>query len=80
MDPILTDVKFGMIGVIIHEIGHNWFPMIVIFMMKDNGLGWMKESNTFVQYITEQKLGKDIPEIVFIHLKNYPSRRGTLQI
>ena len=22
-------VKFGMIGVIVHEIGHNWFPMIV---------------------------------------------------
>jgi hypothetical protein len=31
--------------------------------------------NTFVQYITEQKLGKDIPEIIY-PLENFPSDRG----
>jgi hypothetical protein len=31
--------------------------------------------NTFVQYVTEQKLGKDIPEIIS-PLENYPSDRG----
>jgi hypothetical protein len=37
---------------------------------------WMDEGiNTFVQYVTEQKLGKDIPEIIS-PLENYPSDRG----
>ena len=34
-------VKFGMISVIIHEIGHNYFPMIVN-QMSANGVGWMR--------------------------------------
>jgi hypothetical protein len=68
------DVKFGMIGVIIHEVGHNWFPMIV--NNDERQWAWMDEGiNTYVQYITEQKLGKDIPEIIY-PLKEYPSRRG----
>ena len=68
------DVKFGMIGVIIHEIGHNWFPMIV--NNDERQWAWMDEGiNTFVQYITEQKLAKDIPEIVYPG-KNFPSDRG----
>ena len=68
------DVKFGMIGVIIHEVGHNWFPMIV--NNDERQWAWMDEGiNTFVQYITEQKLGKDIPEIIY-PLENFPSDRG----
>ena len=67
-------VKYGMIGVIIHEVGHNFFPMIV--NNDERQWAWMDEGiNTFVQYITEQKLGKDKPEIIF-PLKEYPSRRG----
>ena len=34
--------KYGMIGVIIHEVGHNFFPTLLI-LMKDNGHGWMKD-------------------------------------
>ena len=67
-------VKYGMIGVIIHEIGHNFFPMIV--NSDERQWAWMDEGiNTFVQYVTEQKLGKDKPEIIY-PLKKYPSRRG----
>jgi hypothetical protein len=67
-------VKYGMIGVIIHEVGHNFFPMIV--NNDERQWAWMDEGiNTFVQYLTEQKLGKDKPEIIF-PLKEYPSRRG----
>jgi len=67
-------VKYGMIGVIIHEIGHNFFPMIV--NNDERQWAWMDEGiNTFVQYVTEQKLGKDKPEIIY-PLKKYPSRRG----
>jgi hypothetical protein len=30
-----------MMGVVIHEVGHNFFPMIVNWSV--NGLGWMKD-------------------------------------
>ena len=57
-------VKFGMISVIIHEIAHNYFPMIV--NSDERQWGWMDEGlDTFVQYLAEQEFGK-----------NYPSRRG----
>ena len=56
--------KYGMIGVIIHEVGHNFFPMIV--NSDERQWTWMDEGlNTFVQYLTEQH---------WEH--NYPSRRG----
>ena len=68
------EVKYGMIGVIIHEVGHNFFPMIV--NNDESQWAWMDEGiNTFVQYLTEQKLGKDKPEIIY-PLTDYPSRRG----
>ena len=67
-------VKYGMIGVIIHEVGHNFFPMIV--NNDERQWAWMDEGiNTFVQYLTEQQLGEDKPEIIY-PLKKYPSRRG----
>ena len=72
------DVKFGMIGVIIHEIGHNWFPMIV--NSDERQWAWMDEGiNTYVQYITEQKLGKDFPDIIY-PLENFPSDRGPAEM
>ncbi len=56
--------KYGMIGVIIHEVGHNYFPMIV--NSDERQWTWMDEGlNTFVQYLTEQSWERD-----------YPSRRG----
>lgn len=56
--------KHGMISVIIHEVGHNFFPMIV--NSDERQWTWMDEGlNTFVQYLTEMEW--DV---------NYPSRRG----
>ncbi|MCC5918190.1 MAG: M1 family metallopeptidase [Cryomorphaceae bacterium] len=56
--------KYGMIGVIIHEVGHNFFPMII--NSDERQWTWMDEGlNTFMQFITEQEW--DV---------NYPSRRG----
>ena len=56
--------KYGMIGVIIHEVGHNFFPMII--NSDERQWTWMDEGlNTFVQYLTEQEWDH-----------NYPSRRG----
>jgi len=57
-------IKYGMIGVIIHEVGHNFFPMIV--NSDERQWTWMDEGlNTFVQYLTEQEWDRE-----------YPSRRG----
>ena len=56
--------KYGMIGVIIHEVGHNFFPMII--NSDERQWTWMDEGlNTFVQYLCEQEW--DV---------KYPSRRG----
>ncbi|WGQ12109.1 M1 family metallopeptidase [Pedobacter gandavensis] len=56
--------KYGMIGVIIHEVGHNFFPMIV--NSDERQWSWMDEGlNTFCQYLAEQEWDN-----------NYPSQRG----
>ena len=67
-------VKFGMISVIIHEIGHNFFPMIV--NSDERQWGWMDEGlDSFMQYLTEQEFGKTHPHSIE-GLEKYPSRRG----
>ncbi|HEX9151708.1 MAG TPA: M1 family aminopeptidase, partial [Flavobacterium sp.] len=56
--------KNGMIGVVIHEVGHNFFPMIV--NSDERQWTWMDEGlNSFMQYMAEQELGT-----------NFPSNRG----
>lgn len=68
------DVKFGMISVIIHEVGHNFFPMIV--NSDERQWGWMDEGmNTFLQYLTEQEYGELYPKDIEPH-KKYPTERG----
>ncbi|MFC2089903.1 M1 family metallopeptidase [Bacteroidota bacterium] len=45
--------KWGMIGVIIHEVGHNYFPMIV--NSDERQWTWMDEGlNTFLQGLAER--------------------------
>ncbi|PKB16061.1 M1 family metallopeptidase [Flavobacterium sp. 5] len=57
-------VKNGMIGVVVHEVGHNFFPMIV--NSDERQWTWMDEGlNSFMEYMAEQELGT-----------NFPSRRG----
>ena len=47
-------LKWGMIGVIIHEVGHNFFPMII--NSDERQWTWMDEGlNSFLQALTEQK-------------------------
>ena len=66
--------KYGMFGVIIHEVGHNFFPMIV--NSDERQWTWMDEGiNTFVQYVAEQDFGEKYPESIAPN-KAYPSRRG----
>jgi hypothetical protein len=45
-------IKYGMLGVIIHEVGHNFFPMIV--NSDERQWTWMDEGlNTFMEYMAE---------------------------
>ncbi len=68
-------VKYGMIGVITHEVGHNFFPMII--NSDERQWSWMDEGlNTFVQYVAEQDFGKKYPEALSPGHKNFPSDRG----
>ncbi len=67
-------VKYGMISVITHEVGHNFFPMIV--NSDERQWGWMDEGlNTFMQYMAEQEFGEKYPEAIAPN-DHYPSRRG----
>jgi len=67
--------KYGMISVIIHEVGHNFFPMIV--NSDERQWTWMDEGlNTFVQYIAEQDFGEWNPTALSKEHNAYPSRRG----
>ena len=52
--------KYGMIGVIIHEVGHNYFPMII--NSDERQWTWMDEGlNTFIQFLAEQQWERDYP-------------------
>ena len=56
--------KYGLISVIIHEVGHNYYPMIV--NSDERQWTWMDEGlNSFLQFLAEQAWEE-----------NYPSRRG----
>ena len=57
-------IKNGMLGVIIHEVGHNFFPMII--NSDERQWSWMDEGlNTFVEYLTEE-----------LWDNKFPSKRG----
>ena len=52
--------KYGLISVIIHEVGHNWFPMII--NSDERQWTWMDEGlNTFVQRVAELEWEEDYP-------------------
>ncbi|MEO1656058.1 MAG: M1 family aminopeptidase, partial [Bacteroidota bacterium] len=57
-DGTISDrTKNGMFGVIIHEVGHNYFPMIV--NSDERQWTWMDEGiNTFLEYLTELEVSK----------------------
>lgn len=56
--------KYGLIGVVIHEVGHNYFPMIV--NSDERQWTWMDEGlNSFLEFQAEMQWDK-----------NFPARRG----
>jgi len=55
-----SGTKYGLISVVIHEVGHNFFPMIV--NSDERQWTWMDEGlNTFMQFLAEQEWENDYP-------------------
>lgn len=53
-------IKYGLIGVIIHEIGHIYFPMVV--NSDERTWTWMDEGiNTFLEYVAELEWEEQFP-------------------
>ena len=53
--------KYGLIGVIIHEVGHNYFPMIV--NSDERQWTWMDEGlNSFLQFLAQQAWEENYPD------------------
>ena len=53
--------KYALIGVVIHEVGHNYFPMIV--NSDERQWTWMDEGlNSFVQYLAQEEWEKEYPQ------------------
>ena len=56
--------KYGMLGVICHEVGHNFFPMII--NSDERQWTWMDEGlNSFMEFLAEKSFDP-----------NFPLRRG----
>ena len=52
--------KNGMLGVVIHEVGHNFFPMII--NSDERQWTWMDEGlNSFCEYLTEELFDNKYP-------------------
>ncbi|WP_447954326.1 M1 family metallopeptidase [Sphingopyxis chilensis] len=52
--------KAALIGTVIHEVGHNWFPMIV--NSDERQWGWLDEGLvTFLQYEAQKRWDPDFP-------------------
>lgn len=77
--------KWGMIGVIIHEVGHNFFPMII--NSDERQWTWMDEGlNTFVQHRTQVENYPDMPlrrgpaPLIVPYMKSSPELQRPLMV
>jgi Peptidase family M1 domain len=73
------DAKGFIVGVVIHEVGHNYFPMIV--NSDERQWTWMDEGvNSFIQYLAEQQWERDYPswsgpaDKITFYMKSDPSK------
>jgi Peptidase family M1 domain len=77
--------KWGLVGVVIHEVGHNFFPMII--NSDERQMTWMDEGvNTFVQYRTQVENYPDMPNTrgpasaIVPYMKGDPSIKRPLMV
>ncbi|MBT1706918.1 M1 family metallopeptidase [Fulvivirgaceae bacterium PWU5] len=78
-------VRKGMVGVVVHEVGHNFFPMII--NNDERQTTWMDEGvNTFVQLVTEIERYPDIdfdrgkPAALVPYMKGDPGNMRPLMV
>lgn len=78
-------VKWGMIGVIVHEVGHNFFPMII--NSDERQTTWMDEGlNTFIQHLTQTMYYPDMPArrgpaaMIVPYMKSDPALQRPLMV
>ena len=78
-----ASIRQKMIGVIVHEVGHNFFPMII--NSDERQTAWMDEGiNSFVQLLTELerypdiKWSRGIPSEMVPYLKGESSSKRPL--
>ncbi|MEO1652363.1 MAG: M1 family metallopeptidase, partial [Bacteroidota bacterium] len=70
-----AQLRRALISVIIHEVGHNYFPMIV--NSDERQWTWMDEGlNSFCQYLTEKEIPGQPWAKEYPAGSTYPSRRG----
>ncbi len=72
--------KYGLISVVIHEVGHFWFPMIV--NSDERQWTWMDEGlNTFHQFLAERSWEEDyarsrgLPRAITNYMSDYGNTR-----
>jgi hypothetical protein len=54
------NAKYGLIGVVIHEVGHNYFPMVV--NSDERQWTWMDEGlNSFLEFLAEEAWEEKFP-------------------
>jgi hypothetical protein len=54
------NAKYGLIGVVIHEVGHNYFPMVV--NSDERQWTWMDEGlNSFLEFLAEEAWEEKYP-------------------
>lgn len=72
--------KYGMLGVIIHEVGHNYFPMIV--NSDERQWTWMDEGlNTFLQTLTQNAWERNfLPRRDLDYMIRYMSNNKDTQV
>lgn len=72
--------KYGLIGVVIHEVGHNYFPMVV--NSDERQWTWMDEGlNSFVQMLAHEEWEQDWPQRRDAReIKDYMRRRDRVPV
>jgi hypothetical protein len=78
-------LKWGMIGVVVHEVGHNFFPMII--NSDERQWTWMDEGlNTFVQHLAQVECYPDMPlrrgpaPLIVEYMKSSPDVQRPLMV
>lgn len=80
-----NQLEEGMVGVIVHEVGHNYFPMIVNsderqWSWMDEGLDTFLEHMTLVEHYPDFNLTWGTPQGIVPYMKGEKERRRPIMV